>query len=90
MKIRLPYRPRAPHRWYANLVGYFWIPCPLCGEFFGGQEATGVAVDSVGRPPNEGSLVCPRCKDRPEVREHEERFWKWAHSRKVAGRSANE
>jgi len=30
--------PRWLHRWYANHYGYFWLPCPLCGEPFGGHE----------------------------------------------------
>jgi hypothetical protein len=23
---------------YARLFGYFWKPCPICGECFGGHE----------------------------------------------------
>lgn len=23
---------------YAFVFGYFWLPCPLCGEHFGGHE----------------------------------------------------
>lgn len=30
--------PRSVHRWIAWLLGYFWLPCPLCGEEFGGHE----------------------------------------------------
>ena len=30
--------PRAAHKIWAHLAGYFWIPCPLCGERFGGHE----------------------------------------------------
>jgi hypothetical protein len=32
------------HRWrwlnklYASIFGYFWLPCPICGEYFGGHE----------------------------------------------------
>lgn len=73
--FRLPYRPRWPHRLYAGLMGYFWIPCPLCGDPFGGQETTGAAIGKAGRPPNEGMCVCPRCVDRPEVHEHDVAFW---------------
>ena len=32
--------PRFLHRWYACLMGYFWLPCPLCREYFGGHEWT--------------------------------------------------
>ena len=23
---------------YAKVFGYFWIPCPICGQMFGGHE----------------------------------------------------
>jgi len=23
---------------YANINGYFWLPCPVCGEYMGGHE----------------------------------------------------
>ena len=26
---------------YANLFGYFWLPCPTCGQMFGGHEIGG-------------------------------------------------
>ena len=26
---------------YANLFGYFWLPCPICGRMFGGHEKHG-------------------------------------------------
>ena len=26
------------NRIYSKLNGYFWLPCPLCGQFFGGHE----------------------------------------------------
>ena len=32
--------PRFLHRWYAYLMGYFWLPCPLCEEYMGGHEWT--------------------------------------------------
>jgi len=30
--------PRKLHKLYANLFGYFWLPCPICGCKFGGHE----------------------------------------------------
>jgi len=30
--------PRVFHRFWARFTGYFWIPCPLCGERFGEHE----------------------------------------------------
>jgi hypothetical protein len=29
---------RLYHRIYAWWFGYFWLPCPVCGEYFGGHE----------------------------------------------------
>ena len=26
---------------YADFFGYFWLPCPICGKFFGGHECRG-------------------------------------------------
>lgn len=26
------------HKFYAKTFGYFWLPCPICGEYFGGHE----------------------------------------------------
>jgi len=31
-------RFRTLNRWYAAVAGYFWLPCPLCGQCFGGHE----------------------------------------------------
>lgn len=31
---------RLAHKLYANLFGYFWLPCPVCGEHFGGHEVS--------------------------------------------------
>jgi hypothetical protein len=31
-------------RLYAAVFGYFWMPCPVCGRFFGGHEAGEFAV----------------------------------------------
>lgn len=29
---------RRLHQLYASLMGYFWLPCPVCGRCFGGHE----------------------------------------------------
>ena len=34
----IPYRPRWLNQVYAQVFGYFWLPCPICGEFWGGHE----------------------------------------------------
>lgn len=36
--------PRLLHKWYANLMGYFWLSCPICGEMFGGHELHGWGI----------------------------------------------
>lgn len=57
--------PRWFHQWYALSIGYFWIPCPLCGHHFGGHEAgdIGGLPSSIAAPgkPNTGCLICPDC-----------------------------
>lgn len=39
---------------------YFWLPCPICGEFRGGQEEP---TGSLENPVGAGKMVCgnPRC-----------------------------
>jgi hypothetical protein len=32
---------RLLHEMYARLFGYFWLPCPVCGRWFGGHEVRG-------------------------------------------------
>lgn len=48
----LPYRPRWINQLYANLIGYFWLDCHLCGKYFGGHEW----MCSDG-----GMGICPKC-----------------------------
>lgn len=67
--VRLvPYKWRQAHRWYAAVGGYFWAPCPLCGQKFGGHEWR----DIKGRPssipdplqpngPGSSIGICPAC-----------------------------
>lgn len=26
------------HKKYAEYMGYFWVPCPICGNYFGWHE----------------------------------------------------
>lgn len=32
---------------YAKALGYFWLPCPRCGQMFGGHEVQGSLVKTV-------------------------------------------
>lgn len=53
--------PRLVHQFYAWLAGYFWLPCPICGEYFGGHEwrdPRAVLYDDGG---GRGTGVCAKC-----------------------------
>ena len=56
----IPLRLRAVHRVYANAMGYYWLPCVLCGREYGGHEIGGSIPD-----PTEGLgwsiCICPFC-----------------------------
>jgi hypothetical protein len=49
--------PRRLHQAYAVLVGYFWLPCPVCGRMFGGHECGEVAV-----PSRDGQTMRATCR----------------------------
>jgi len=55
---------RARAEWYAHTNNYFWLPCPLCGEYFGGHEwLSGEDGSSIPKPeaPNSFIGICPAC-----------------------------
>lgn len=59
-------RPRFIQWFYALIHGYFWLPCPICGEKFGGHEKghsiyTGAAGGVSPAMPTGGTMVCPDC-----------------------------
>lgn len=57
---------RLPRRWvwlrrgYAALMGYFWLPCPLCGQYFSGAE-TGPGRAVTLEDPSRGKVACRWC-----------------------------
>ena len=53
-------RPRFIQCMYAFIHGYFWLPCPLCGEKFGGHEWA-KSLDSIYTGGNRGVGVCSDC-----------------------------
>ena len=53
------------HRCYAFLFGYFWIPCPLCGKYFGGHEW--LVEDSLWINERDAEAVCPNCSERVKI-----------------------
>ncbi len=54
-------RPRWVQRVWARVFGYFWAPCPECGQMYGGHETARGRVH-VYVPEKDGSfVVCRRC-----------------------------
>jgi len=49
---------RLLNRIYAKLHGNFWLPCPVCGCYFGGHERGG---GQVLRAPTSATVTCPDC-----------------------------
>lgn len=52
---------------YAQLTGYFWLPCPICGEMFGGHEC---GTQSLLKDWYMGDVVCnrPACNEEAKRR----------------------
>lgn len=55
-----PYEPRWPHETYADVHGYFWLPCKLCGRPYGGHEVT-MTIPDPDAGPGSGHSICPVC-----------------------------
>ena len=53
------YQPRDTQKHLAKLGGYFWLPCRLCGEDFGGHEWQN--GDTLMENISLGHAVCPDC-----------------------------
>ena len=66
------YYPRWRNWLYAQLHGYFWLPCPSCGQNRGGHEGGGTLMmgwsDGVG--------VCPKPSCMKEAERRNARFMK--------------
>ena len=60
--------PRFIHWLYALLRGYFWLPCPICGQYFGGHESTGIGLMEDW---NSGVCICPNCESEADKRNSE-------------------
>jgi len=60
MAVRLPTFIR---RYQARVGGYFWLPCPQCGEMFGGHECGSVHVQMRGS----GRILCRWCAPRRKL-----------------------
>lgn len=53
--------PRCLNRWYANLVGYFWLECARCNKMFGGHELGGTDWYIETDQTQTGNVCCYRC-----------------------------
>lgn len=55
------FRPRWIAQLWAKAFGYFWIPCPICHENFGGHE---IGDYSLAESPVMGRCACrkPTCQ----------------------------
>lgn len=51
-------KPRWLQHLIATLGGYFWLPCPSCGEPFGGHEPDGKGIDQGN---GRGLITCANC-----------------------------
>jgi hypothetical protein len=51
-------RERRYQKRYAKRHGYYWLPCHLCGEEFGGHEHGGMVPTP---DPYRSTTICPRC-----------------------------
>jgi hypothetical protein len=58
-----PISNRGHHRKYAEINGFFWLPCPLCGDFFGGHEWKDYngKSSSIKISEGRGKGICPSC-----------------------------
>lgn len=59
-------RARALNRAIARAGGYFWLPCPLCGQEFGGHEWRPIEgkISSIPAPDGPQGMsigICPDC-----------------------------
>ncbi len=61
---------------YANLNGYFWLPCPRCGRYFGGHEWRDTVTCSVYKGRGYGAC-CAKVSEEADAkacaRVHKER-----------------
>jgi hypothetical protein len=51
--------PRFLHKLYAHAVGYFWLPCPICGRMYGGHEIANVHTAAIIGDDGKARVVCP-------------------------------
>jgi len=48
----------------AFVCGYYWLPCPNCGQMYGGHEMGGGTLYHEGGPTwAKGTCLCPDCPE---------------------------
>ena len=52
---------RTLNKWYANLFGYFWLPCHICGQYFGGHEWIYLDQHAVDPKTQKDMGICQDC-----------------------------
>lgn len=63
----IPYRLRRAHKAIALALGYFWLPCSLCGEPYGGHEWRDIGGNPSyvwlrqEGPGVRSKGICPKC-----------------------------
>ena len=58
----IPYGWRWLHHVWANVAGYFWQPCRICGRPFGGHEWRDRNGLSGSIVTEDGTrAICPKC-----------------------------
>ena len=66
---------RTLNKLYANFLGYFWMPCDLCGQMFGGHEI--VYPDGfIMTGWNTGKAVCPDCAENGKAKAYNQNWMK--------------
>lgn len=50
---------------YALFNRYFWLPCPLCGKYFGGHEWK--SGNDIYHGNGSGEGVCPDCGEKAKA-----------------------
>ena len=58
--VYLPRHPRWINRLWARLAHLFWLPCPRCGEMFGGHERGPTTFDYPGATLGTYEMICFR------------------------------
>lgn len=55
---------------WADLMGYFWLPCPVCGQYFSGNELK-PPFSHVSLPDGSVKCVCPKTSCNEEANRRE-------------------